>query len=88
LNDLTDEFRMGRNAEELIPLLESQDSGVVGVATYILKEIDPDAYSSPKFIERLKRLLSHQAFEVRFNAVGALWPFADKECQEKLRQID
>ncbi len=74
LNALVDTFRRGRDVDELLQLLESEDADLVAIAAWILDELPFNLYNRDDFIVRLKRLLDHPDPRVRFNALGALFP--------------
>ena len=81
-NDLVDEFRSGRSAFELFPLLDSQNLEVLGLGIWALSELEYERYCFEEIIERLMHLTSHDCPSIRFNALGALYPSLSSESQE------
>lgn len=77
LNDLVDEFRVGRDADEVLSLLDGEDAELIGIGAYILGELAFDRYDSPKFFSRLHSLLAHDDSGVRFSALSAIFPALD-----------
>jgi HEAT repeat protein len=74
LNRLADQFRSGRDVQEVLVLLESTDAELVSIGAWILGELPIDLYNTEAFISRLRHLLEHQAPDVRFHAFAALFP--------------
>jgi hypothetical protein len=77
LNDIVDEYRIGKDPDEVIELLDSDNSDLVGLGAWILSEIDEEKYNSEPFISRLMNLTNHEDPTVRFNSIGALYPCLD-----------
>lgn len=74
LNEITDEFRRGRDISHLLTLLNSENSELVSIGTYILDEIDFELYNTKDFLCRLSELVGHNDPIIRFNVLGALYP--------------
>jgi len=74
LNELADEFRLGRDVSQLSRALHSEDSEIVGLATWILGELPFVLYDSQAVISRLWKLTRSNDPSVRFEALGALFP--------------
>ena len=91
INQIADEFRTGRDAHELIELLDSPNAEIVSLGAWILGEIATKFYNFHPFISRLWKLTDHDDCTVRFNALGALFPVlnwrdtATRNMVEKLR---
>lgn len=75
LSSLVDEFRRGRDARELLPLLRSKNHQVVAVSAWILSELQDRLYRSEELVSTLWNLTEHEAAMVRFYALGASLPF-------------
>jgi HEAT repeat protein len=92
LNRLADEFRRGRNVEELMSALESTNSEVVSLASWILSELPFELYDSVAITSSLQRLTAHDDPAVRFHALSALYPSlrsgapVTRELLERLRR--
>ena len=87
LNRLVDQFRAGRNIEEMYPLLLSDDDALVEVGAYITSEIETDYYNTPKMIKRLAQLTNHRSAIVRFYALSSLFPVLDPSNKETQMMI-
>src|ERR1051325_5921182 len=74
LNEIADQFRSGRNVDELITLLDSPDAELVSLGAWILSELHLELYNFARFTSRLQRLIDHANPAVRFHAFGALCP--------------
>jgi HEAT repeats len=74
LNRLADQFRSGRDVNQLMALLDSSDARLVSIGAWILGEVSFDRYNSVSFIPRLRELLDHEDPAVRFRALGAIYP--------------
>ena len=74
LNDIADQFRGGRDATELVALLDSSDPELVSIGAWILGELHLELYDVDQIISRLWQLVDHQDPNVRFHAFGALFP--------------
>lgn len=91
LNRLADEFRRGRDVEELRPALKSTNSEVVSIAAWILSELPFELYDSVAIVACLQELTAHEDPAVRFHAFSAVFPSlrpgasASRELLEKLR---
>jgi hypothetical protein len=77
LNEIVDEFRRGRNPEEILDLLDCQDGNLISIGAWILGELPLKIYIGVPFILRLEHLTSHEDPIVRFNSLGALYPALD-----------
>ena len=94
LNSLADEFREGRDSNELLRLLYSDNSDLVRIGAWITGEIAFELYNTPAFIDRLKELTNHDIPAIRCYAFGALYPSLVADEQEtrdliqKLQQDD
>jgi hypothetical protein len=99
LNSLTDEFREGRDAIELRPLLQSANDDVVWIGLYIFNEILVRPEAAAVLVPACHRLLNHGNASVRNIALRALYEFLDldepqtreilgrmeKDCNEEVR---
>lgn len=74
LNEIADEFRSGRDVDELLVLLDSDNSELVSTGAWILGELSFELYDSDRFLSRLRELLDHQDPAVRFHALSAVFP--------------
>ncbi|HEY5755656.1 MAG TPA: HEAT repeat domain-containing protein [Steroidobacter sp.] len=74
LNEIADEFRSGRDVNELLVLLDSDNFELVSAGAWILGELSFDLYNSDRFLSRLRALLDHQDPAVRFRALSAVFP--------------
>jgi len=79
LNEIADEFRRGRNLNEVMILLNSSDPELVAIGAWILGELHFELYSSHDYIRRLTDLTDHEDPSVRFHALGALFPSLARE---------
>lgn len=77
LNEIADEFRSGRDVNELLVLLDSDNSELVSTGAWILGELRFELYNSDRFLSRLRELLDHQDPAVRFQALSAVFPALD-----------
>jgi len=75
LNALVDEFRRGRDVEELVPLLASENAELVSIAAWIFSELPEELYSAKEIVSQLRRLTAHVEPMVRFHALSAVYPF-------------
>ena len=74
LNDIADQFRHGRDMNDLIILLDSSNSELVSLGAWIVSEIPFELYNSESFISRLHVLLDSEDPAVRFHALSAIYP--------------
>ena len=74
MNRIADQFRGERPTSELRDALLSESAEVVGHACWIIYELAFEKYNSVEIIELLTRLVSHTDVNVRFHALGALFP--------------
>lgn len=74
LNEIVDQFRRGREVNQLIVLLDSGNSELVSIGTWILGELHFEFYNAGRFVLRLRELLDHKDPAVRFHAIGAVFP--------------
>ena len=79
VNTLADEFRRGRDVCDLLPLLNSENKEIVGVAAWIVGEVTIDPSKAEPVMSRLHDLLNDADPSVRFLAMGALFPHISKE---------
>jgi HEAT repeat protein len=77
LNEIADQFRGGRDVDDLIALLDSTDAELTAMGAWILGELRLDLYNFDHLISRLRRFLKHENPAVRFHAFGALFPALD-----------
>jgi hypothetical protein len=82
LNSLADQYRAGRDAEDLFGLLCSKNNDLVQIGAWIVGEISFEYYNAPFFIDRLRELTGHEVPAIRFRALGALFPALDATQQE------
>lgn len=74
LNEIADQFRRGRDVNELLVLLDSSESELVSIAAWILGELHLELYEVGHIMSRLWKLVDHENPAVRFHAFGALYP--------------
>lgn len=74
LNELVDQFRQGRDPEELTTLLWSHDDEVVSIAAWILSELPEVLYNNARIVSQLRALTEHAKAPIRFHAFSALYP--------------
>lgn len=74
LNEIADEFRSGRDVNELLDLLDSDNSELVSAGAWIFGELSFELYNSDRVLSRLRELLDHQHPAVRFHALSAVFP--------------
>ena len=74
LEEIVDQFRGGREVNDLIVLLESSNSELASIGAWILGELPFDLYNSDILLSRLRELLNHKDPAVRFHALGAVYP--------------
>ena len=77
LNGLVDEFRGGRDARELLPLLDSEDVELVSIAAMIYAEIPEEFYDDEAILQRLRGLTQRGNAVLKMYALNALFPFLD-----------
>jgi HEAT repeat protein len=78
LNEIADQFRSGRDLNEILTLLNSDDPACVSVGAWILGELRFELYDSDEYISRLVELTEHKDPSVRFHALGALFPALER----------
>ena len=74
INEIADQFRRGRDVNDLVILLDSDDSELVSIGAWILGELHFELYDVAHIMSRLWRLVDHEDPAVRFHALGALYP--------------
>lgn len=74
LNEIADQFRRGRDVNDLVGLLDSGNSELVSIGAWILGELHLELYDVPQIMSRLRELVDHEDPAVRFHAFGALYP--------------
>jgi HEAT repeat protein len=74
LNGFADQFRSGRDLDQLMTLLDSSNPRLVSIGAWILGEVNFHTYNSDKFISQLRELLDNEDPLVRFYALGAIYP--------------
>lgn len=74
LNAVADQFRRGREVNQLIALLDSSDAELVSAGAWLLGELHLTLYNFDRFVSRLRVLVEHEDPVVRFHAFGALFP--------------
>ena len=79
INDIADQFRGGRDVNELIALLDSSNAELASLGAWLLGELDFQIYDFDRFISRLRKLVDHEDPTVRFHAFGALFPALNRE---------
>ena len=77
LNEIADQFRRGRDVNELVALLDSGDAELVSIGAWILGELRFELYDIAPIMSRLWNLIDHEDPAVRFGALGALYPALD-----------
>jgi HEAT repeat protein len=81
LNSLVDQFRAGRDPNEVLRLLFSENDELVRIGAYITNEISTKYYDTEAFIDRLYELTNHQVPRVRHYSLAALFPLLSPTCQ-------
>jgi HEAT repeat protein len=79
LNEIADQFRNGRNVDDLIDLLDSTDAELASLGAWILGELRLELYNFDHVISRLRKLIDHEDPAVRFHAFGALFPALNRQ---------
>ena len=74
-DSLVDDFREGRDAFELIELLDSANDELVQIGCYILGEIQTSKYDNELFRKRLRQLTTHSVPAIRLHSFNAIFPF-------------
>jgi hypothetical protein len=74
---LVDEFRSGRDPQELLDLLYSTNDECIRVGAFITSEISTEKYESGRFVSRLHELTDHHDFSTRLYALNSLCPLLD-----------
>jgi hypothetical protein len=90
LNEIADQFRGGRNVNELTALLDSADAELASLGAWILSELHLERYNFDFVISRLRKLVEHENPTVRFHAFGALFPalnWQDVESQDLVAKL-
>lgn len=88
VSDLADEFPSERDPEDLVELLESGKVDLIGVALYILGEINIRRKSTlQKIIDQLFRLSDHENIEIRFQTLISLSSLTTNILSEDLNLI-
>jgi hypothetical protein len=82
LHQFVDQFRSGRDVNQLMPLLDSSDPRLVSIGALILGEVSFNRYNSDSFISRLRELLDHEDTMVRFYSLGAIYPALDRHSDD------
>ena len=85
LNRLVDEFREGRDAVELLDLINSASDELVRIGAWMLSEIRPEKYNNEEFADRLLELATHSIPAIRLHSLSALFPFL---CGDNPRTVD
>lgn len=78
LNRIVDQFRRGRDVNQVLTLLDLSNFELVSIGAWLLGELRFDLYSSDRFVSRLRELLDHEDPSVRFHALGAIYPTLDR----------
>jgi len=79
LNELVDQFRLGRDVTDLLSLLNSENPELVAIGAWILGELPLELYDSELVLSPLRKLTEHIDPAVRFQSLGALFPSLDRE---------
>jgi len=79
LDALTDEFRGGRNVDDLVTLLNSENLQVVQIGLWIADEIVIDPKNGQALVARLHELLGHAVPAIRIGALKAIYSVLDFE---------
>lgn len=88
IGQLTDEFRSGRNSNDLLDLLHSEDSDVIWIGIYILGEILIDNKPTlDVIIERLLALVEHKDVKIRYGALINLSTFLKESAPRDARNL-
>ena len=75
-------------ALELIEALDSESDEIVGLATYILKEIPSSKYNKNAITNRLEALTTHTSSSIRFQALNAVSPFLRSDSARTLDLLE
>jgi len=88
IGQLTDEFRSGRNSNDLLDLLHSEDSDVIWIGIYILGEILIDNKPTlDVIIEKLLALVEHKDVKIRYSALINLSTFLKESAPRDARNL-
>lgn len=82
LNSLVDQFRLGRDPEEILRLLLAENDELIRTGVWITTEISTDHYNTVPIITRLKDLTNHQDPSIRCYALNSLFPLLDPAHRE------
>lgn len=74
VNEIVDQFRRGRDMNDVIVLLDSSNPELVSIGAWIVGELHFEFYNSDTFISRLRKLLDSEDPAIRFHALGAIYP--------------
>jgi hypothetical protein len=81
---ITDQFRGGRDVNQIMTLLDSSNPRLVSIGALILGEVSFDLYNSDSFLSRLRELLDHEDSAVRFRALSAIYPALSRHSDDTL----
>src|SRR5258706_8454548 len=87
---IIDQFKVGRDVNQVMTLLDSSNARLVSLGALILSEVSFDLYNSDSFISRLRELLDHEDPAVRFRALSAIYPALSRysdDTQALLRKL-
>ena len=90
LNEIADQFRRGRDVNDLVVLLDSGDSELVSIGAWIVGELHFELYDVAEIMARLWKLVDHEDPAVRFHVLGALYPslnWQDAATQSLLKKL-
>lgn len=81
---LVDEFRGGRDPQELLDLLYSTNDECIRVGAFITSEISTKKYESRRFVSRLHELTDHHDLSTRLYALNSLFPLLGPRDRDNL----
>lgn len=87
LNQLADEFRDGRDIDDLVTLLFNENEEVLRMGTWIASEISFTHYDSKPILEQLWELTAHPNAAVRLYSFNALFPSLSPDDDKSLNLI-
>ena len=78
LHSLVNQFRQNPDVSKLMVLLNSENEKIIEVGAWIAGEILIAKVNAQPLISRLHQLASHSNSSIRFQVIGALFPFLDQ----------
>ena len=88
LNDLADQFRLGRDIKDIIPALSSGDINIILCAIWIVGELPSHIYNNELVLDFIYPLLNNSSAAVRLGALSALFPVFEKSDARALLYLE